>query len=104
DLRSRRNGNHHARGGEVAFCYLRNTRRKHMVHPQAKGEKACTDQRHCKCKISESVAAAEGRDNGRDYGGSGYEDEIDLGMSKPPEEMLVYHHVSADSGIEKLSP
>src|SRR5258708_6851431 len=49
------------------------------------------------------MATAEGGDNRGDNRGAWNEDEINLGMSKPPEEMLVQEYIAAHGGIEELS-
>jgi hypothetical protein len=72
------------------------------MHPESKREKSRGHQRQHKDEISKDVAAAKGSDDSGDDSRAWKKDEVDLGVSKPPEEMLVEKDVAPDSGIEEL--
>ena len=100
---ARRDGDHHACGGEVAFRHLRNAGGEHVMYPEAEGDKAGRDERQAPAPdIRRHAGATEGGDDGRDDRRARNEDDVDLGMSEPPEEMLIEQDVATDGGIEEL--
>ena len=103
DLQAGRDRHRHARCGVEAVADARQPGRKHMVDPQAEGEDAGSDERQDDDRIAENRPPRERRHDLADEAGCRQEDDVDLGVSEEPEQVLLEQRVAMLDRIEELS-
>jgi hypothetical protein len=95
------NGHAHAGGGKEAERERRQTRRKHMMDPQAEADDAHGDQGQDDEPMTDEPCLRHHRQNHRDHAGRGDEDNVDLGVAEEPEQMLPQQRIAAFFRHEK---
>ena len=102
ELCSGGNHDHQARRREEAFAQLRQARGKHVVDPHAESKKSRGHDRDHDRRVSENATSRETVHQSGHNGGSGKKNDVNLGMSEEPEQVLVKENVAAFRGIKKL--
>ena len=104
DLQRRGNRDHEAHRGEEALAELRHVGREHVMHPQPERQEAGGDQRQHDRVVAEHRPPRERRDDRRDEAERRDEDEVDLGMSEEPEQVLPEQRSPPSAGLKKCVP
>ena len=102
DLDAGRERHRHAGGGVEVVAEPRQPDREHVVDPETKGERGDGEHRQHHRGMAEEGAAGEGLDDHRHEAGGRQEDDVDLRMAEPPEEVLEQHRIAAGRGREEL--
>ena len=102
DLNAGGNRDDHAGGGKEALAELRHRRRKHVVDPKPETDESRRDQRQDERRVTENSSARERWNDRRDKPGRRNENDVNLRMSKEPEDVLVEECVPAFGRIEEM--
>src|SRR5205807_6801359 len=102
ELNSSWNHDHQRCCSEKALSHLRKTGHKHVVDPHTKSDESHADGRDNQRQISKDVPASEARDQSRDDRSPWQEDDVNVGMSEEPEQMLVEQHISTLCRVKEL--
>ena len=88
-------------GGEEGKRYLRQPGREHMMDPEAEGQKAGADGREHDPRVADDRPLRKRRHDHRHQRDGRQEDDVDLGMSENPEQVLPQQWVAAPFRIEE---
>ena len=72
------------------------------MDPQPEADEPYRDDRHDNGRISEHPTSREGRENRRENSRAGNENDVHLGMSEEPEQMLIQNRIAPFGLIEEM--
>src|SRR3546814_11404524 len=72
-----------------------------MVRPDAEADEAGGEEGKDDQLVTDQLCLRESGDHHRDEAGGGQEDDVDLGVTEEPEQMLPQHRVAAPRRVEE---
>ena len=103
-LHATRDGNDETCSREERHREHRNACREHVVHPHAEADEADRDERRRNPEVPGERSPREHRNDLADDGERGNGEDVDLGMTPEPEQMLVQQAASTMARAEEGSP
>src|SRR4051812_29819544 len=102
DLDSAGDGDHHARSGEVGFTNLRQVGCEHVVNPKPESNEPICDLGQHHSRVAKQLTLRVRNYNGRNKSECWNENDVDLGMSEEPEDVLIKKRVSTFRRVHEV--
>ena len=103
DLNSARDSNHHARSREVGFTNLRQVGCEHVMNPKPESNEPICDLGQHHSGVTKQLTLRVRNYNGGHEPECRNENDVDLGVSEEPEDVLIKKRVSTLRRIDEMS-
>ncbi len=101
DLHGRRHRDNRRAGGEEGEGKMGDAHGEHVVHPDAEAHEGQRNDRHDDRPVTDEAPVGEDRDDRRQGSGHRQEDDVDVGVTEQPEQMLPEQRIAAPLGVEE---